>query len=141
MSELKNCPFCGSEDTARLLYNDRADVERCRNCNLSIVVPFGFTMWNNRPIEDALHTRIAELEAENDELSPYRDGYDFEKVKPPVGEIVLVQDCDRNFFSARKPHADCSFYESWNAEKYEWQYVNGDEDWVRWYPEPPEVTE
>ena len=64
MSELKNCPFCGSEDTARLLYNDRADVERCRNCNLSIVVPFGFTMWNNRPIEDALHTRIAELEEE-----------------------------------------------------------------------------
>ena len=67
MSELKNCPFCGSEDTARLLYNDRADVERCRNCNLSIVVPFGFTMWNNRPIEDALQERNAELESERDE--------------------------------------------------------------------------
>ena len=88
-----------------------------------------------------LEARIAELEAENAELRPYRDGYDFGKVKPPVGEIVLVQDCDRNFFSARKPHADCSFYESWNAEKYEWQYVDGDEDWMRWYPVPPEVIE
>ena len=62
MSEIKECPFCGSEDTVRLPYNDRADVERCLNCNLSIVVPFGFTMWNNRPIEDALRARAERAE-------------------------------------------------------------------------------
>ena len=64
MSELKPCPFCGSEDVVRLSHNDRADIERCRNCNLSIIVPLGITMWNTRPIEDALNNRIAELEAE-----------------------------------------------------------------------------
>ena len=63
MSEIKECPFCGSEDTVRLPYNDRADVERCLNCNLSIVVPFGFTMWNNRPIEDALRAERDEARA------------------------------------------------------------------------------
>lgn len=61
MSELKPCPFCGSENTVRLPYNDRADIERCKNCNLTIIVPFGYTMWNTRPIEDALHARIDEL--------------------------------------------------------------------------------
>ena len=64
MSEMKPCPFCGSENTVRLPYNDHADIERCKNCNLTIIVPFGYTMWNTRPIEDALHSRIAELEAE-----------------------------------------------------------------------------
>ncbi len=64
MSEkLIPCPICGSENTVRLPYNDRADIERCKNCNLTIIVPFGCTMWNTRPIEDALRKRIAELEA------------------------------------------------------------------------------
>jgi len=62
MSEkLIPCPICGSENTVRLPYNDRADIERCKNCNLTIIVPFGYTMWNTRPIEDELRKRIAEL--------------------------------------------------------------------------------
>ena len=68
MSELKPCPFCGSEDVVRLSHNDRADIERCRNCNLSIIVPLGITMWNTRPIEDALNARITELKAVIDQL-------------------------------------------------------------------------
>ena len=69
MSEkLIPCPICGSENTVRLPYNDRADIERCKNCNLTIIVPIGYTMWNTRPIEDALNARIAELEEENDRL-------------------------------------------------------------------------
>jgi len=87
--------------------------------------------------------RIASLEAEVAALKPYRDGYDFEKSSPPVGKIVLVQDCDSNFFSAKKPFDDCSFYLSWNVEENGWDFASGDGDWVRWYPEPPmpEVTE
>lgn len=66
MSEkLIPCPICGSKNTVRLPYNDRADIERCKNCNLTIIVPFGYTMWNTRPIEDELRARIAELEADN----------------------------------------------------------------------------
>lgn len=62
MSEkLIPCPICGSENTVRLPYNDHADIERCKNCNLTIIVPFGYTMWNTRPIEDALNARIIEV--------------------------------------------------------------------------------
>lgn len=74
MSEkLIPCPICGSENTVRLPYNDRADIERCKNCNLTIIVPIGYTMWNTRPIEDALNARIAELEAEIERLTVHSD--------------------------------------------------------------------
>jgi len=46
--------------------------------------------WNNRPIEDALRLRIAELEAEVTELKPYRDGYDAYEDFPEEGENVIA---------------------------------------------------
>ena len=52
--KLKACPFCGST-------NIRAPIDEdgwmCRTCGTESYVD-----WNRRPIEDALHARIAELE-------------------------------------------------------------------------------
>jgi len=87
MSELKPCPFCGSENVVRLPYNDRADIERCKNCNLTIIVPLGFTMWNTRPIEDELRARIAELEAENKWLKAK-----YERLKAIAERVGLIID-------------------------------------------------
>jgi len=51
--KLKACPFCGST-------NIRAPIDEdgwmCRTCSTESYVD-----WNRRPIEDALHVRIAEL--------------------------------------------------------------------------------
>ena len=67
MSEiLKPCPFCGEPADDR--YNRLA---KCSNksCLMNHWVDdedfFIDDDWNTRPIEDALTTRIAELEAEN----------------------------------------------------------------------------
>lgn len=100
--ELRPCPFCGSEDVVRLSHNDRADIERCRNCNLSIIVPLGITMWNTRPIEDALNARIAELEGEVTELKPYRDGYDAYEYFPEEGENVIAKHGSWLFLAQRR---------------------------------------
>ena len=61
MSELKPCPFCGGE--AELCYSEVDTF--CRKCNVIQETE----MWNTRPIEDELRARIAELEAESDQLT------------------------------------------------------------------------
>ena len=59
MNALKPCPFCGKMPEV-------ADdgVCRCNNKSCSMA-PYWYLpkYWNIRPIEDALHARIAELEA------------------------------------------------------------------------------
>ena len=55
MSDLKPCPFCGGE--AELCYSEVDTF--CRKCNVMQETE----LWNTRPIEDELHSRIAELEA------------------------------------------------------------------------------
>ena len=62
MSELKPCPFCGSEQPQDSKDDGNVPYEfgmsrSCSSC--SAAVNLG---WNTRPIEDALTTRIAELE-------------------------------------------------------------------------------
>ena len=54
MNTLKPCPFCGKEPQEITLNGEPKVVCRClvREPNI----------WNNRPIEDALNARIAELE-------------------------------------------------------------------------------
>ena len=59
--KVKTCPWCGHEAKAKVV-----DGETLYNC-LNIDCPTGhwtpLKVWNNRPIEDALNKRIAELEA------------------------------------------------------------------------------
>ena len=62
MSELKACPFCGSEQPQDSKDDGNVPYEfgMSRSCNsCSAAVNLG---WNTRPIEDELQKRIAELE-------------------------------------------------------------------------------
>ena len=74
MSELKPCPFCGGEAFyIKIMGNYEKPHEiYCSKCNGAITEGRSekqvVTNWNTRPIEDALHARIAELEEENDRL-------------------------------------------------------------------------
>lgn len=56
MSELKPCPFCGG---TKICTEKGINLNYCDNCSAESNVEH----WNNRPIEDALNRRIAELEA------------------------------------------------------------------------------
>lgn len=59
MSELKECPFCGNEVYPAISASLDDGNTRCRNCGAKMPTKD----WNNRPIENALRARIAELEA------------------------------------------------------------------------------
>jgi len=63
MSELKPCPFCGSPAYS---YHDNCIDFAGVKCDLGGCVCADILItennWNNRPIEDALTARIAELE-------------------------------------------------------------------------------
>lgn len=67
--ELRPCPFCGGEPVVE------GNLVACNNLNCPTydnywTDPMIFTcdQWNTRPIEDALNTRIAKLEAYIDQL-------------------------------------------------------------------------
>ena len=57
--ELRPCPFCGG---TKICTEKGINLNYCDNCSAESNVEH----WNTRPIEDALTTRIAELEAEID---------------------------------------------------------------------------
>jgi Cys-tRNA synthase (O-phospho-L-seryl-tRNA:Cys-tRNA synthase) len=62
MSELKPCPFCGWE-FAEHAWNEFGEEYRvCDQCGASSGTVDSKWDWQSRPIEDALNTRIAELE-------------------------------------------------------------------------------
>ena len=83
MDELKACPFCGT-GVVSIEYDGLYRWVECGNmdCNAAGKV-FAFLTdvgnadhivannWNTRPIEDALNARIAELEAEIDQLTAH----------------------------------------------------------------------
>ena len=66
--KVKTCPFCRKEPATRagfaICIND--DCEQSNYWS-----GLDIDEWNNRPIEDALNARIAELEAENDILKDH----------------------------------------------------------------------
>ena len=95
--ELKPCPFCG--ESVELDYSELPNRKHwfitCECCGMmyqSSISQRKYVKvdWNNRPIEDALRLRIAELEAEVTELKPYRDGYDAYEDFPEEGENVIA---------------------------------------------------
>jgi len=65
MSEkLKPCPFCGG---TKICTEKGINLNYCDNCSAESNVE----RWNTRPIEDDLRNRIAELEAEIDQLAAH----------------------------------------------------------------------
>lgn len=79
MSKLKPCPFCGSEaGIPTNLDGTPVDYEitdcSCKNDDCLIAGYWTpIKIWQTRPIEDELLDRIAELEAENDQLTAHSD--------------------------------------------------------------------
>ena len=78
MSEIKPCPFCGEvpkitgdPDSEEYIRGYSMGFIECRNDSCPMLGNFimaptqkeATAVWNNRPIEDALRARIAELEA------------------------------------------------------------------------------
>ena len=53
--ELRPCPFCGG---TKICTEKGINLNYCDNCSAESNIEH----WNNRPIEDALNARIAELE-------------------------------------------------------------------------------
>ena len=68
--ELRPCPFCGG---TKICTEKGINLNYCDNCSAESNVEH----WNNRPIEDALQSRIAELEKDlsNKEIE-YTDLWD-----------------------------------------------------------------
>ena len=60
--ELKPCPFCGG---TKICTEKGINLNYCDNCSAESNIEH----WNIRPIEDTLNKRIAELEAEIDQLA------------------------------------------------------------------------
>jgi len=67
--ELRPCPYCLEQPIEKVSKIDGVTYYSCGN-RYTCPAAGWFTAdeWNNRPIEDALTARIAELEAENDRL-------------------------------------------------------------------------
>ena len=89
--ELKPCPFCGNDDILLDIHhrgNSFRDtyVYYCSDCvrgeDSYTSKEFAMDAWNNRPIEDAKDTRIAELE--------FKLKYNQETLKDVLFELELA---------------------------------------------------
>jgi hypothetical protein len=123
MNEIKPCPFCKhfAGFSVILPYEEDPGRVACMFCGAETP----FDIWNARPIEDALQARIAELEAEVEELKPYKYGYSTRK-KPKPHEWVIVD---------YKEHLYFGYYDE--DKRWVTQYRDNIRDGVRrWYPAP-----
>lgn len=67
--ELKLCPFCGSKSASVKEERERYGVRTFVACSCGVsltayAADVAVSRWNQRPVEDALRARIAELEAQ-----------------------------------------------------------------------------
>jgi hypothetical protein len=62
MSEMKRCPFCGEPADDRYQSLTKCRNDKCLMNEWDDTLFYLDKEWNNRPIEDALNARIAELE-------------------------------------------------------------------------------
>ena len=97
--ELKACPFCGGSNTTLDYYEisgpqELGTIVVCNECGASAK---SIVDWNNRPIEDALNARIAELEEAQrwipvSERLPdggHREFYEVACIYQDFGELAL----------------------------------------------------
>ena len=64
MSELKKCPFCEFQVSYPATSSDDNGYTTCPNCGGKAP----HSVWQSRPIEDALQAKIDELKQENERL-------------------------------------------------------------------------
>lgn len=70
MSELKSCPFCGSEDNHG--FDDTYDPFD-NACFMNATAWTSRKLWNTRPLEDKMQAEIEKLKADKAELSKRLD--------------------------------------------------------------------
>ena len=63
MNELNPCPFCGKIPNAEYIEDVMYVICSNNSCGMSCIASVTLKEWNNRPIEDALQARIADLES------------------------------------------------------------------------------
>ena len=75
MTELKKCPFCGSQAITEVIIGDEGHALTCSHCHATGMVMTSSAKfedvekaWNTRPIESALEAEVARLNDRNDKL-------------------------------------------------------------------------
>ena len=147
MSELKPCPFCGTS-VVGIEHDGLYRWVECGNmdCNAAGKV-FAFLTdvgnadhivannWNTRPIEDALNARIAELEAEIDQLTAHDAAERQDDKWIPISENPTKSDWYLIMYQGyRVPDADYYDVEAgWLSD------IPIPDYWMP-LPEPPEVV-
>ena len=134
MSEMKPCPFCGGEADYTQILGNYGRVY-CFTCDGGIREGRSkdgvIHNWNNRPIEDELRARIAELEAAQRWI-PVSERL------PQIGVRVLfynnfITNIHKGWFSGDEWTSDIGIF--YNGDK-----LKRITHWMP-LPEPPEVQE
>ena len=102
MSEIKNCPFCGSEfvfqNSDRLSKDEFYLHPNVKGCMLSGMV-FTEDFINTRPLEDALQARIDELTAKTNKQQDF-----IGRILADDSRVWHCNKCGCEFSSAHKGH-------------------------------------